>query len=77
MSRTALLRRDKYIYSVIAHKCDIKVCTPRTKVMGICKGNVKRAKTEIHGNIVQVSDFVYLVRMVLEVKRDTDVQLQK
>jgi hypothetical protein len=46
--------------------------------MGICKGNVKGTKTEIHGNVVQqVSDFVYLVRMVLEMKRDTGVQLQK
>jgi D-tyrosyl-tRNA(Tyr) deacylase len=72
MLRTVLLTRDKYTYSAIVHKYDIKVCTSRTKVMEICKGNAKKTKIEIHGNVVQQAS-----RMVLEVKRNTGLQLQK
>jgi hypothetical protein len=42
------------------------------------KYDVKRAKIEIHGNVIkQVSDFICLGNVVLEVKRDTGVKLQK
>jgi hypothetical protein len=56
----------------------MKISNLKSKIMGMCRKNIKRLKIEIEGKITeQVSDFTSLGNTFSEHKKDIDIKLQK
>jgi hypothetical protein len=61
----------------IIKKHDMKISPSKTKAMGFCGKNIKRAKLEIEGKIIEkVPNFNYVGYLVLNDDNDISIKLQ-
>lgn len=51
--------------------------TPKIKVIGMCGRSIQRTKLEIDRRVTELSDLIYLGKMISGMKEDTDMKLQQ